>query len=170
MGRFQIPNKAYIRGDDAKYLQVFQSLEDAVNRVSDQANVDPTGAQVAVPQPISGINVVEQNGIHDIQLTDQSPAYAGIRYAADYSQTQDFQNFHTIDMGNSQNHRANLGSGKYFWRASSYYHPATPSPHAYHGGITPQAVGSGTYSGPPMQQNQSFTGQYRSSPTPPIRK
>lgn len=170
MGRFQMQQKAYIRGDDAKYLQALQSIEDAINRTADQANVDPTGAQVAVPPQVSGINVVEQGGIHDIQITDQSPAYAGLRYRADYSQTQDFQNYHTIDMGTSQNHRANLGSGKYFWRASSYYHPATPSPHAYHGGVSPSAVGSGDYNGPPMQAKQGFTGQYRSSNTPPIRK
>lgn len=170
MGRFQVRNKSYIRGDDAKYLQAFQDLEDAINKTADQANVDPTGAQVAIPSPVSGVKVVEQNGIHDIQITDQSPAYAGLRYKADYSQTQDFQNFHTIDMGNSQNHRANLGSGKYFWRASSYYHPATPSTHAYHGGISPEPVGSGSYNGPPMSQKQGFSGQYRSSSTPPIRQ
>lgn len=170
MGRFQIPNKSYIRNDDAKYLSTFQAIEDAVNRVSDQANVDPTGAQVAVPSPISNISVVESGGIHDISMTDQSPAYAGINYTADYSQTADFQNFHTIDMGVSQNHRANLGSGKYFWRGSSHYHPATPSAPVYHGGTTPAAVGSGDYPGPPMQLKQGFTGQYRSSSTPPIRQ
>lgn len=170
MARFQVQNKAYIRSDDNKYAQAFQSLEDAVNRVSDQANIDPTGAQVATPPALSGISVTEAGGIHDIALTDNSPAYAGIQYSAEYSQTPDFQNSHKIDMGTSQNHRANMGSGTYYWRASSSYHPATPSTPVYHGGATPQAVGSGSYPGPPMQQGQGFSGQYRSSSTPPVRK
>lgn len=170
MGRFQLINKGYLRQDDSKYLQVFQSLEDAINQISDQANVDPTGAQVAVPQSVSGINVVESGGIHDIQIQDNSPAYAGLSYTAEYSQTPDFQNSHKIDLGTSQNHRANLGAGKYYWRASSSYHPATPSPHVYHGGPIPSAVGNGDYTGPPMQLRQGFTGQYRNSSTPPIRE
>ncbi len=170
MSRFQLPNKGYIRQDDNKYAAAFQSLEDAINRVSDQGNIDPTGAQVAAPAPVSNISVVESGGIHDIQIADQSPAYRGVRYHAEYSQTPDFQNSHTIDLGTSQNHRANLGPGKYYWRASSSYPSSDTSAHVYHGGATPQAVGSGTYSGPPMQQRQGFSGQYRSSSTPPIRQ
>jgi hypothetical protein len=170
MSRFTVPNLAYIRSDDKKYSQTFQAVSDAINRLSDQTNADPTGAQVATPPQVSGLSVVESGGIHDVQITDQSPAYAGIQYSAEYSQTSDFQNSHKIDLGTSQNHRANLGAGQYFWRASSSYHPATPSPHVYHGGATPQAVGSGAYPGPPMQQGQGFSGQYRSSTTPPVRK
>lgn len=170
MGRYQVPNKSYLRTLDPKLLQIIQSLEDAQNRVADQANVDPTGAQVAAPSQISGINVIASGGIHDIQIVDQSPAYRGVNYRADYSQTPDFQNFHTIDMGSSQNHRANLGSGTYYWRASSAYRASGVSPHVYHGGATPLPAGSGSYSGPAMQQQQGFTGQYRSSSTPPVRK
>lgn len=170
MARFQIPNKAYLRADDQKYATAMQAIEDAVNQMSDQTNTDPTGAQVASPPQIGNINVVESGGIHDIQLQDNSPAYAGLNYTAEYSQTPDFQNSHKIDLGTSQNHRANLGAGKYYWRASSSYHPATPSDHVYHGGALPQAVGSGDYSGPPMQLRQGFTGQYRNSSTPPIRQ
>lgn len=170
MSRFDIQNLAYIREDDKHYAQAFKSIGDAINRISDQANVDPTASQVATPPPITGINVTEAAGIHDIQITDQSPAYAGLRYKVEYSQTPDFANSHAIDLGTSQNHRANLGAGTYYWRASSSYHPATPSSAAYHGGITPKAVGSGAYPGPPMQQRQGFNGQYRNSSTPPIRK
>lgn len=170
MARFQIPNKAYLRADDQKYASAMQALEDAINQMADQGNLDPTGAQVAKPSSVSGIKVVESGGIHDIQLTDHSPAYAGLNYSADYSQTPDFQNFHTIDMGTSQNHRANLGAGKYYWRASSSYHPATPSDHVYHGGAMPEAVGGGDYPGPAMQQRQGFSGLYRNSSTPPIRQ
>lgn len=169
MARFQLPNLGYIKADDQKYYSAFKAIAGAISTISDQGNFDASGAQVAAPPSIAGISVMESGGIHDIQLTDNSPAYAGIRYAADYSQTPDFQNFHTIDMGTSQNHRANLGSGKYYWRGSSNNHPATPSPHIYHGGANPIAVGSGDYPGPPMQQRQGFSGQFRNSTTPPIR-
>ncbi len=170
MSRFQIPNLAYIRQDDDKYYNALKSIEEAINNYSDQGNLDPTSATQAAPAPVSAINVVATGGIHDIQITDNSPAYAGLQYAADYSQTADFQNFHTIDMGTSQNHRANLGPGQYFWRASSFYHPATPSTQVYHGGSSPASVGSGMYTGPEMQSGQRFTGLYRNSSTPPVRQ
>jgi hypothetical protein len=170
MARFQIPNLSYIRGDDEKYFNALKSIEGAINNHSDQGNLDPTASSQAAPAQISGVNVVESGGIHDISITDNSPAYAGLNYTADYSQTSDFQNFHTIDMGISQNHRANLGPGQYYWRASSYYHAATPSVPVYHGGATPAVVGSGNYTGPTMQPKQGFMGLYRNSTTPPIRQ
>lgn len=170
MARFQLPNKSYIRQDDSKYLQALQSMEDAINRLSDQTNADPTGASVAPPAPISGISVAAQNGIHDISINDNNPAYRGIRYAADYSTTPDFQNFHTIDMGTSQNLRKNMGPGQFYWRASNRYPASDPASHAYHGGATPEPVGEGNYNGPPMSQQQGFNGKFRNSSTPPVRK
>ncbi len=170
MARFQIPNLAYFRENDDKTYNALKEIESAINNYADQGNLDPASAVQAAPPPVSSVNVVASGGIHDIQITDNSPAYAGLQYAAHYSQTADFQNFHTIDMGTSQNHRANLGSGQYFWRVSSSYHPATPSVPVYHGGETPAAVGTGMYTGPAMQTGQRFTGLYRNSPVPPIRK
>lgn len=143
-------------------------LADTLGRVADQGNINLTGSQQGAPSQISAFNVVESGGIHDLQIIDDSPAYAGLNYHVEYS--QDNQNWHKIDLGTAQNHRANLGAGKYYWRASSAYHPATPSDYVYFGGAQAQSIGSGAYSGPPMQSQQSFTGQYRSSTTPPIRK
>jgi len=170
MARFQVPNLSFIRQTNSRLHDSLKAIEGAINNHSDQGNLSPTGASQAAPQPISSISVVESGGIHDIQITDNSPAYAGLNYYADYSQTPDFQNFHTIDMGISQNHRANLGPGTYYWRGASFYHKATPSPVVYHGGGVPVAVGSGAYTGPPMQAKQGFIGLYRSSTTPPIRR
>lgn len=170
MARFQIPHLSYIRQSDQRMYTALKAIEQAINNHSDQGNLDPTSASQAAPQPISGIRVVAKGGIHDIQITDNSPAYAGLNYTAEYSQTPDFQNFHTIDMGISQNHRVTLGDGQYYWRGSSFYHRATPSVPVYHGGSTPVAVGSGAYPGPDMQPNQSFTGLYRNSTIPPVRK
>jgi len=171
MAQFTIPNISYIRSQmDSKLANALEAINDRVGVIADQGNIDPQSATQAAPPPVGAINVVESGGIHDIKITDESPAYAGLNYTADYSQTADFQNFHTIDMGVSQNHRANLGPGTYYWRASSFYHPATPSNPVYHGGATPQPVGTGSYTGPDMQQKQGFTGPYRNSNTPPIRK
>lgn len=170
MARFQIPRLSAIRQKDKSFYDALVAIEQAINNHSDQGNLDPTGAEQAPPQPVSSVKVVASGGIHDIQITDHSPAYAGLKYTVDYSQTPDFGSYHTIDLGISQNHRANLGPGQYYWRASSYYHPATPSEPVYHGGATPTAVGSGDYTGPAMQARQGFTGLYRNSLTPPIRK
>lgn len=170
MARFSIPNKSFLRQTNQRIYDVVQTVEDAINNVSDQSNVDPTATAPAAPQPISGVSVTEAGGIHDIQITDNSPAYAGLQYGVHYSQTPDFQNYHLIDLGISQNHRANMGPGQFYWRGFSYYHPATPSVPVNHGGPVAVAVGSGTYTGPAMQPLQGFTGLYRNSTVPPIRK
>jgi len=170
MARFQIPGLSQVRQTDKRLYDALSAIEGVINNHSDQGNLNPMGASQAAPPPISSIKVVEAGGIHDIQINDNSPAYAGINYTADYSQTPDFKNFHTIDLGVSQNHRANLGPGTYYWRGSSFYHRATPSPVVYHGGASPVSVGAGVYTGPAMQARQAFTGLYRNSTTPPIRK
>lgn len=167
--RIQVPNLAYIRRDDQKYASAFTALTDSINRIADQANVDPTGAQVEAPPPVSAISVVENAGIHDIQIQDNSPAYRGLQYSAFYSQTPDFANPHRIDLGESQNHRANLGSGIYYWAAASKYSSSAHSEMVYHGGSTPTPVGSGIHAGPVMQPFQGFNTQYRNSTTPPTR-
>ncbi len=169
MGRFQFPNKGYIRSDDDKYYSALVALEGAINNVADQSSADPTGIIAPKPTPVSGISVVEKDGIHDIQIQDNSEAYNGIQYSAFYSRTPDMQNAHRIDLGESQNHRANLGSGKYYWAAASKYSASEMSDMVYHGGSNPEPVGSGDHAGPPMQQAQGFVGPYRRSTVPPIR-
>jgi hypothetical protein len=170
MARFQVPNLAYIRRTDNKLASSLQAGADAINNLSDQANVDPTGAEVAPPSQISGVNVVEKNGIHDVSIIDNSPAYRGIQYSAFYSQSPDMSNAHRIDLGESQNHRANMGSGQYYWGAANKYSASDHSPMVIFGGSNPTAVGSGTTSGPAMQAPQGFTTKYRNSNTPPVRK
>ena len=170
MARFQIPGLDRIRQRDKDVHSALRAVEQAINNHSDQGNLEPSASSIAPPQPISNMRVVASGGIHDIQITDNSPAYAGIRYVAEYSQTSDFANYHRIDLGISQNHRANLGVGQFYWRARSYYHPSAPSAPVYHGGATPLAAGSGAYAGPAMQQGQEFTGLYRNSTIPPIRQ
>jgi hypothetical protein len=174
MTRFQTPNKPHIRNMDDKLANALDSHESAINAISDQLNADPTGAQQASPATISRMSVTEADGFHDIQITDNAPAYRGINYFAYYSRTADFQNAHKIDMGASQNHRVYLGAGPYYWKADHAYPGSPPSTAVYHGGSTPQPVGSGTHVGPAMQSTQGTAAfgatTYRNSNTPPIRK
>ena len=174
MARFALPNMAYIRNDDGAYAKTLQALSDAINRLSDQCNADPNSTQISAPSPVSSVTVTAADGIHDIRVEDQSPAYRGINYFAYYSQTADMQNAHKIDLGSSQNHRANLGPGTYFWKVNSAYPASPPSTDVYHGGDAPAAVGAGTYIGPPMQLASGSAGfginAYRNSSTPPVRE
>jgi hypothetical protein len=170
MARFQIPRQAYIQNDDQNYGQAFNAIAQAIDNISDQGNFDPNGAVLPTPTPPTAISVMAKDGIHDIQIQDNSPAYNGIRYRARYSRTPDFANSHVIDMGESQNHRANLGAGQYYWQASSKYPSSLESSPVYHGGLQPTPVGNGSHVGPPMQAGQGFSGIYRNSPIPPVRK
>lgn len=160
-----------------KYPEVYEALQygviPGIQNVAAQTNAEPGGSQNAPPPTIAGFAVTQAGGIHDLQITDNAPAYRGVNYFAEYSQTPDFRNAHQIDLGSSQNHRANLGSGTYYWRASSSYGTSGPSPFVYHGGLKPAAVGSGSYLGPPMSQRQGAPGYgtpYRNSATAPVRK
>lgn len=174
MSRFQVPYKSHLKTLDPKLATAMDQVERAINHQADQANTDPTGAEQAPPSPISRMSVTEADGIHDIQITDNAPAYRGINYFAYYSQTPDFQNAHKIDMGASQNHRIYLGAGPYYWKSNHAYPSSPPSTDVYHGGSSPAPVGSGSHAGPAMQQSQGTAGfgitTYRNSNTPPIRK
>lgn len=172
-GRFQIPGMGGIRQDPSplsNYVaKAFDAVGQAIQNHSDQGNIDPNTSQVAAPAQVGGVSVVEQNGIHDIQIQDNSPAYQGIQYSAFYSTNPDMSNAHRIDLGESQNHRANMGAGTYYWGATSKYSASQHSPMVFHGGSTPVAVGSGQLAGPSLQAAQGFNTQYRNSTTPPVR-
>lgn len=173
-GRFQLSSLAQVKNDSPATYQAVRDLRDAVSRISDQGNFDPTGARAATPASLSSISVVASGGFHDVKLTDNAPGYPGVNHFAYYSQTPDFNNEHQIDLGASLNHKVYLGAGSYYWRANHSYQGSDPSEHVYHGGQTPQPVGSGVHEGPPMQAGSGQNGYgitpYRNSPTPPVRK
>lgn len=165
--RFKLP-------DPSQYPRAFgDAVQNAINNISDQSNSDPTANATKAPAQLSGFNVVESGGIHDIQFTDNSPGYRGKNFFADYSTTPDFAQYHTIDTGASQNHRANLGSGTYYWRGYHSYPTSDHSQPVYHGGIKPAPVGSGVQAGPPLQPKMGSTGYgpvFTRTSTPPVRK
>ena len=168
-----VPHLEIIGQQNPVLYEALRSIITGVNNVATQTNAEPNASQNAAPPPIAGFNVVESGGIHDVQITDNAPAYRGVNYFAEYSRTADFANPHQIDLGSSQNHRANLGTGAYYWRASSAYRTSAASAYVYHGGAQAAAVGSGSYAGPGMQQRQGAQGygsQYRNSAMPPVRR
>ncbi len=142
-----VPNLDLIRQKYPELYPAVEALQRGLGNVATQTNANPNGAQSTAPPAISGLSVKEAGGIHDVQITDNSPAARGKSYFAYYAQTPDMSNAHKIDLGASQNHRANLGPGKYYWSAHSSYDTGDPSPMAYHGGATPVAVGSGSLHG-----------------------
>jgi hypothetical protein len=172
MNRTQIPNFSVIREKYPELIPVLNAFQQGQASIADQTATNPLDTSSGAPPQVSGISVVEQGGIHDIQITDETPANRGIQYFLQYCQNPDFRNPHQISLGPSQNHRANLGAGAYYWRAYSSYGSSEPSEPLMHGGSTAAPVGSGTYPGPPMQATQGEMGfgpKYRSSPTPPTR-
>ena len=167
-----VPNLDMIGQQSPAVYEALQSIIAGVNNMAAQTNSEPSRSQNTAPPAIAGFNVVESGGIHDIQITDNAPAYRGVNYFAQYSQTPDFSNAYQIDLGSSQNHRANMGSGTYYWRACSSYATSPPSSFVYHGGAQAVAVGSGSYAGPAMQPRQGADGYgmlYRNSSQAPVR-
>jgi hypothetical protein len=149
-----------------------RQLQTVIGNLADQTATNPTANASGAPPSIAGINVVAAGGIHDVQIQDNTPAARGLHYFADYSDTPDFQNYHTIAMGPSQNMRFNHGPGQLHWRGYSSYPSSSHSAPLMHGGATATPVGTGTAVGPPLQPKQGSTGfgpVYRNSKTPPTR-
>jgi hypothetical protein len=170
--RQQIPNWNTIRQKYPELVSAFLSIQQSTANISDQTATDAQSTNSGAPPQISGINVTEAAGVHDIQITDNTSGQRGRAYFADYSDSADFKNYHTISLGPSQNHRANLGAGVYHWRAYSSYGSSDHSEPLMHGGATATPVGSGAMAGPPMQAKQGSTGfgpKYQNTTKPPIR-
>ncbi len=167
-----LPGLDLIRQRYPDLYPIIDALHRGISNVASQTNANPNGSQQKPPTPIAGLNVTEKGGIHDVQITDNAPAARGVSYFTYYSQTPDMSNAHKIDLGASQNHRANLGPGKYYWSAHSSYDTGDASAMVFHGGATPAAVGSGTYAGPAMQQAQggtAFGPQFKNATKAPAR-
>ena len=151
MAQLNPRNMAYIRSVDPRLHEALTDIVNAHNNVAQQVNADPTSVTPPPPK-IAGLNVVEQNGVFDAQITDHSAFNRGSSYMLEYAQTPNFQSAHTVHLGPARNWRGNLGQGPLYWRAYSSYGSSASSEPVYHGGQPGIAVGSGSASGPPMQQ------------------
>lgn len=171
--RQQLPNYAEIRSKYPELIPALNALQQATANVSDQTATDALGTNSGVPPQISGISVTEANGIHDVSIQDGTPGQRGRSYFLDYSDSADFTNYHTISLGPSQNHRANLGAGVFHWRGYSSYGSSDHSEPLMHGGSSATPVGSGTMSGPALSAKQGEMGfgpKYQNATQPPIRQ
>jgi hypothetical protein len=151
MAQLNPRNMPYIRSLDPKLHEALADIVNAHNNIAQQVNADPTSVTPPPPK-IAGLNVVEQNGIFDAQITDHSAFNRGSSYMLEYSDTPNFQNAHTVHLGPARNWRGNLGAGSLHFRAYSAYGSSAPSEPVYHGGRPGIVVGSGSMVGPPMQQ------------------
>jgi hypothetical protein len=129
--------------------QAFDDLMDQLGNVSTQANANPNGITDPPIAP-SALKVTAAHGIFDAQIIDRNPVQRGINYFLEYSDNPQFNAPHTIDLGQSRNHRANLGNAVLYWRAHSSYPTSSRSAPVFHGSqASPIAVvGGGTATGP----------------------
>src|SRR6185437_16725565 len=121
----RIRNLDYIQAKDPKMGEAMKDLLNMVLSIAQQTNVAPQG-ETPAPPDISRLNVLGQDGIFDVQIFDNSPVVRGINYFLEYSETANFQNVITLDLGCSRNWRGHLGNKTLYWRAYSQYIGSQP--------------------------------------------
>jgi hypothetical protein len=129
----------------------FVKIQNALNLVAKQTNANPLGDVPAPPQ-ISAVNVQVAQGVHDVQIQDNSPVQRGVHYFLEYSNSPNFSgpSTKTLSLGPSKNTRIFLGNGTVYWRGYSSYPTSSPSAPVYSGTETQPtpATGGGAISGP----------------------
>lgn len=152
-------NRAQILAASPEVGQALDDLADHIQNVMNQTNSSPNGVTPPPPNP-SALTVTASQGIFEAKIDDYNPVNRGINYFLEYSQNPQFSAPTTIDLGQSRNHRANLGNQTLYWRAHSSYPTSTRSTHVYHGSASsPVAVsGGGAATGPaPLPSSGSGT-------------
>ena len=152
----KIGQLAQIKSDSPYVYEALTQLVNGVNSVGRATGVDPSGS-IAAPSPIGSLNVLAQDGIFDLAITDNSTLNRGIFYFAESDVTPAFSSPYVHFMGSSRNLRVSMGNQTLYWRAySQYLGSDTSEPVAF--GTPPTAVvGGGTASGPALQ-NSSGSG------------
>lgn len=142
-----------------KYPELVQALDDVIGHIQttmNQTNASPNGQASAPPAP-SSLTVTAAHGIFDAAIIDHNPVSRGINYFLEYSTNPSFAAPITIDLGQSRNHRVNLGNQTLYWRAHSSYPTGPRSTPVYHGtvlGGPSPVIGGGVLSGPAIQDSQ----------------
>jgi len=146
----KIGQLAHIKSDSPYVYEALTQVVNGVNSVGRATGVDPSGS-IAAPSPIGSLNVLAQDGIFDLAITDNSTLNRGIFYFAESDVTPAFSNPYVHFMGSSRNLRVSMGNQTLYWRAySQYLGSDTSEPVAF--GTPPTAVvGGGTATGPALQ-------------------
>lgn len=162
---------------DAGQRDMFQRIEDAINRLSDHVGADPVGEKLP-PHPIQGVNVVTAGELVHVSINDSSELHRGIHYFVEADTDPNFPKPFVVHQGTSRTALpislpTKDGGGNtlnYYFRAYSQYPGSPPSPKIAFGGTTPSAVtlggttqltlspstGSGTAAADGQQGGQGF--------------
>jgi hypothetical protein len=142
-------NRQYILDKHPEIGEAFDDIVSQLQNVAGQSNANPNGVTDPPISP-SSLKVTAAQGIFDAQIIDRNPVQRGINYFLEYSDNPGFSSPHTIDLGQSRNHRVALGNNTLYWRAHSSYPTSARSAPVYHGSqASPVAVvGGGTSTGP----------------------
>jgi|SRR5579872_3059940 len=139
----------------------------AFNNLEQQTNSNATGTPEA-PPPINSLNVTANDGHFQIAINhDGAEFYRGVRYFVEHSDSPQFSNYHTEELGTTRNANLFLGNATRYFRAYAAYPASPPGPPIYFGGKgQPQPVtGGGTVPGPAFAPSQgSGTGTANQGP------
>lgn len=153
-----VKNLASIKAQfGARLYEALQSIQDQSVTMQQQTNSNATG-EPAPPPPIAGVHVsTGPGGEFQVAISDPGQISRGINYFAEHADNPQFTNSHIVDMGQSRNLSAHMGSQSLYWLAYSSYSGSRPSQAAYHGsqsapvpvkggvaGVRSQSQGSGT--------------------------
>lgn len=153
---FNVKNIDYIRSQDPKIAEAFDSLATAHSNITEQTNGASNGPPIA-PPTINQLNVTASNGHFSAAITDNNDIYRGVQYYVEHADNPGFQNPQIVHLGDSRNWHGFLGNSARYFRAYSSYPSSHPSSAVYHGGQgSPTPVfGGGSIPGPTFQQSQS---------------
>lgn len=139
----------YIRDTDRRIYETFVSLKNAIESLTTNAGVGPSG-NIAAPATIQNISVAAANGIFAVSITDNSATHFGINYFVEYADNPGFDNAKTIHLGPARDLEGlALGNVTRYFRAFSQYQNSSPSPRVIFGGVASPIGVAGGGSAPP---------------------
>lgn len=153
---FNVKNIDYIRSQDPKIAEAFDSLANAHSNLTEQTNGASNGPPIA-PPTINQLNVSASNGHFSAAIIDNNDIYRGVQYYIEHADNPAFQNPHVVPLGDSRNWHSFLGNSTRYFRAYSAYPSSRPSSAVYHGGSgSPVPVfGGGSVPGAALLRSES---------------
>lgn len=150
---FKVANLDHLWNTAPLTAEAVESLRDGIDTLGQKLNVNPQGPTVA-PTPPSALNVVAQNGITHVTLTDNNPRTRQVHYFVEYDTSPNFSNAHTLSLhiGRSVRIPTFLGTTPFYVRAYSQYPDGGRSNIIYKGTAQrPTAILDGaSVTGPPL--------------------
>lgn len=150
---FKVANLDHFWNNFPLFAEALESLRAGIDTLGQKMNVNPQG-QTLPPAPPSALNVVAQNGITHVTLTDNNPRTRQVHYFVEYDTNPNFSNAHTVSLhiGRSARIPTFMGSTPFYVRAYSMYPDGGRSNIIYKGTAQrPVAILDGAAAvGPPL--------------------